>query len=156
LECEALRKRLELVNEQLRSLGRYNQELLDKYEPPSSSEDEEDEDEEAEETPIKEAAPTETAFLTGKRKITSPFAEKASEGTSVTLTGATQGGCGSQEDAQGVAPSAVTEEPVAAAITLPATAVIGSEEEELTELVAVQAADSVFEIRPRNSEDAIS
>ena len=29
------------------------------------------------------------------------------------------------EDAQGVAPSAVTEEPVAAAVTLPATAVIG-------------------------------
>ena len=74
----------------------------------------------------------------------------------MTLTGATQGGCGSQEDAQGVAPSAVTEEPVAAAITLPATAVIGGEEEELTELVAVQAADSVFEIRPRDCEDAIS
>ena len=157
-------------------MGRYNEELLEKYEPPSaSSDDEEDDTGDAEEEEEEEvdlagtevtstvSAPTESAApaIPDEAEAAVPTVAEHGEIGSQVEAAVTEGGDEHEEwldaivstpipslAAAGLEASAVTDEPAAAAI-----ASVDTEVEE-PELTVVRGEDSVFKVVPRTCKDA--
>lgn len=149
---EDWKKRAENLEKKLQSLGRYNQELLDKYEPTLETEEEEEELEEEpqEEEPEGVTAGGREEVLLLPPQPTEEITEGAPRDLSTVNTAADEGGDQGKEcDAvasMSTPTQTTTEEPMGDAPTITASVP--------ATVMVVQGQDSVFEVVPRICEDA--
>lgn len=172
LECEALKRTNELLRKQLQSVGRYNEELLAKYEPPPESSEEEEEDTEEADEVEEDATPS----LPVRPQISSRHALKLSEGPLAAYVPVSEFSSRAEATATDVGDDheewldAVASTPIPAEAATQVAGDVENEdatgttalapraetevEEEAPELTVVQGEDLVFEIVPRVCEDA--